>query len=141
MAVFGMFLVFHTFNKKMKKKTTILFYMKDLNEVECELQGAIEKMVPKGQFEMFKTIEELSAKLRMSEHGLPIVVLLASDAGDLKDVLSLKPIFTDIRIILILPDRENDTVTMGHSLHPRFMSYRDTNCHEAAAVLGKMLEA
>ncbi len=48
----------------------------------------------------------------------------------------------DISIIYCAPcqDGEKDTVTNGHKLYPRFISYADGNFKDVASVLGKMLE-
>ncbi len=52
---------------------------------------------------------------------------------------SMKDLIGDIRIILILPDTEGDTISLGHKLYPRFASYADGNFKDVAAVLEKML--
>ena len=38
-----------------------------------------------------------------------------------------------------LPDREANTITIGHSLHPRFLTYIDSDFVELAGVLVRML--
>jgi len=45
----------------------------------------------------------------------------------------------DTRIILILPDRDRETITNGLKLRPRFFTYADEDFGEVAAVLAKML--
>jgi len=44
-----------------------------------------------------------------------------------------------MRIILILPDEDNETITMGHTLFPRFSTYADSDFKDVAAVLKKMI--
>ena len=59
---------------------------------------------------------------------------------ELLEIHSMRDLFRDIRIVLILPDRSGDTVSMGFKLFPRFVSYADGNFMDVAAVLNKMLE-
>jgi hypothetical protein len=51
----------------------------------------------------------------------------------------MKCLLLDICTILILPDRNADTVAAGYSLHPRFMGCLDDDGEEIAAMLCNML--
>jgi len=70
-----------------------------------------------------------------------VAVLLASCRKDLLDILSLQDLLLYMRIILILPNREHDTVAMGHTLRPRFISYCDSDFLEVSGVLCRMMSA
>jgi hypothetical protein len=54
---------------------------------------------------------------------------------------SLKDFLNGVRIILILPDRENSTVKRGHTLFPKYTSYIDSNATDVASVLNKMISS
>ncbi len=124
----------------MNRKATVFFYFRDPQRPESELQKALEEAVLPDRLETCDSLPELSARLRSSMADPAIVVLFASDRQDLHEVVKAGAILGDARIILILPDRENDTVALGHRLRPRFISYKDENLYEIAAVLKKMLE-
>ena len=70
---------------------------------------------------------------------IPIAVILAASDNDLLTILSISHLLYDVRFILVLPDREDPTVAIGHSLRPRFLSYTDSDFREVTAVLGKMI--
>ncbi|NVM57217.1 MAG: hypothetical protein HWN51_03755 [Desulfobacterales bacterium] len=70
---------------------------------------------------------------------MDIAVLLAASREELSDILSIRDLLTDIRVILVLPDRDDDTIAKGHTLRPRFFTYADSDFVEIAAVLSKML--
>ena len=89
--------------------------------------------------EIYRTIESLSQRLRQPEKNLTVAVLFATSSRELLDIISIKDLLFNVRIILILPDREEDTITKGHSLRPRFLTYADSNYGDIAAVLCKML--
>ena len=103
------------------------------------LQSVIETLAPKVKAEIACTLDRLSCRLRQPKDDFTIAVLLAASRNDLADILSIHDLLCDIRIILILPDREDDTVAWGHALQPRFLSYIDRDFTDVAAVLAKMV--
>jgi hypothetical protein len=49
-------------------------------------------------------------------------------------------VFRDVRIILVLPDTEEQTIAMAHRLRPRFLTYIDSNIAALGTVVSKMCE-
>jgi len=49
-------------------------------------------------------------------------------------------LFQNIRIILLLPNKEPETVAMAHQLRPRFLAGRNSDLAEGPAVLKKMFK-
>jgi len=120
-------------------KINVAYFATGLAKDAVRLQGIISAIVPGDEREIFCTIEDLSSRLRQPGERPTIAVLLAASSKDLADILSIHDLLRDIRIILILPDREEDTVAWGHSLQPRFLSYIDNDFTDVAAVLDKMM--
>ncbi|MCG6535460.1 MAG: hypothetical protein L7F78_12400, partial [Syntrophales bacterium LBB04] len=71
---------------------------------------------------------------------LSIAVICVSSQKEFSSLLAIKDLFKDMRIILILPDRERATVSKGHGLKARFLSYKDSDFSDVAAVLHHMVE-
>jgi hypothetical protein len=117
---------------------TIVFYRKRNGSKETELQDAIEDTLQGYKIEVCETVNDLLMKLRSMGRDRMIVVLMVSDENDIKDILTIKPLLDDVRIVLILPDAGDDMVAMGHKIHPRFLSFLDGNFQEVAAVLEKI---
>jgi hypothetical protein len=103
------------------------------------LRGIIKTFVPEREIEVLGTIHSLSDRLRRPTDAVDVAILLAANRDELGEFLSVNDFLSDLRIILILPDRGEDTVAKGHTLRPRFLSYADSNFTDVAAVLGKML--
>jgi hypothetical protein len=103
------------------------------------LQRVIQELVPKEKLEIYRSFEAFSERLRRPMEDIPVAVILAASEDDLLTILSISHLLYDVRFILILPDREDPTVAIGHSLRPRFLSYTDSDFREVAAVLGKMI--
>jgi hypothetical protein len=70
-----------------------------------------------------------------------IFLLLASNRKDLSAVQSIRSLLSDAPVIVVLPDRDTDTITQGHRLRPRFLTYIDSDFVELAGVLVKMAKA
>jgi hypothetical protein len=117
----------------------VLVYSRTQRGQAERLVYAIEKIVPSGAIHICHSIQSLS--LWLCQPGPPpeVTVLLAATRKDLSEILSIQGLLTDIRLILILPDKREDTVSKGHSLYPRFLSYTDGDYADVAAVLQRML--
>lgn len=103
------------------------------------LQRIIRDLVPKERLEIYDTFKGFSERLHKPMDEIPVAVILAASEEDLLTILSISHLLYDVKFILILPNREDITVAIGHSLRPRFVSYADSDFREVTAVLGKMI--
>lgn len=123
----------------MEKKKSISVLCYSTGEPGERLQRMIQELVPRERLEIYRTFSSFSERLRKPTDDVPVAVILAASEDDLLTILSISHLLYDVRFILILPDREDPTVAIGHSLRPRFLSYTDSNFREVTAVLGKMI--
>jgi hypothetical protein len=123
----------------MRKFSNIIVYSKAKNGIGSKLREVVETISPKAHVEAFHTISGLSERLHRPVLNFPIVILLAMNREDLENIVAIQKLFFDSRIVLILPDREEDTMALGHTLRPRFVSYRDSSFKDVGAVLNKMV--
>jgi hypothetical protein len=117
----------------------LLLYAREPRGTGKQLEKVIEELFPENNTEIYRTIDGLSDRLRRPRYDLAVVVLLAASKQDLLDLLSIRDLLDDLRLILLLPNREKDTIAKGHTLRPRFLTYADGNFLDVAAVLSKML--
>jgi len=120
--------------------TEILVYSKVLNDTETELHAFLQTLIPGKTVPIYRTIEGLSSRFSTPLGETAIGVFLVSDAEDLRNIISIQPMLSNIKIILILPDRDRQTITEAHNLHPRFLDYRDSDLSNVRSVLAKMIE-
>jgi hypothetical protein len=92
----------------------------------------------------FETLENLLIHLKSPTTTEDIVVLAPADAGELTTFLAYKRL-QDRRLVLILPDAEETTLSQAHLLGPRYLCFADsigglsgTSGTDLAAVLNKM---
>ncbi len=114
----------------------ILFYAG--GSVAEALQRVIDK--PTFAIEVYRTIADLKDRFRYPLDDPTIAVLVAHTRQCLEELLSIRNLLGNVRIILLLPDREPETVARGHDLHARFLTYLDGDPGEVAMVLSRMAE-
>ena len=116
----------------------LLVYLPAGDEAGRRLQSLIGELEWPGTIEIFKTFGRLTSRLRKPTFEETIALFLVAEQRDLLDLAALEPLLNNCRVILILPDGEEKTIAMAHRLRPRFLSHRDSDFADVAAVLGKM---
>ena len=117
----------------------IFFYWKPEHSEGERFQQKVESLIPADEKVICHSIEDLTERRRQHFNGEIIAVFLIADQNDLSDILSIHNVLRDIRLILILPDHERTTISKGHKLYPRFVSYIDSDFSDVTAVLDKMI--
>ena len=117
----------------------LLLYMNGSNGTAKRLERAIEDVAPRHDTEICESITSLSRRLRQRTSDLAVVVLSAFSEEDFAQILALRVWLEGIRTILILPNRESDTIAQGLTLRPSFFSFTDTDFSDVSTVLARML--
>ena len=118
----------------------IFFYWKN-SPVDCErFQNVVDTFHFDGEKMIFNSIDGLWDRLRAEMNNDIIVVILAVDNTELAEVHSLRSFLHDFRLILILPDLDDSTISKGFECYPRFVSYINSDFTDVISVLNKMIE-
>ncbi len=90
---------------------------------------------------LHRTLNGLYRKLRGSfdQANPPIVLLFVPNRNCLEDIHSNKELLNDKKLILVLPDYEQETVSLGFKLFPRFVTYFDSPGDDICSVIDKMV--
>ena len=118
----------------------LLVYSRKSDGAIDRLQGQIEACMQGNMTETFNSVKIFSqrlSRLNITREEM-IAVLFAENMKELLDLISIRDLLDDIGIILILPDDKKETISAGHRLWPRYISYTDSNFKDVAAVLNKM---
>ena len=118
----------------------VIFYLSVTSKIDARIQEVVEMAKSMAKTEVFRSVEDLSSRLRRPADGFVIAVLVAGNKKDIVDFAFIRHLLSDMPIILVLPDREESTAIIGYGLVPRFLTYMDSNLMEVGAVLEKMLE-
>jgi len=125
--------------KDLNEKINLLFYAANKIKTGKLLWNLHQELASEYKVAFCRHINTLSLKLRKSLGELTIAILLAESKEELLDLLSIRDLLNGIRIILILPDGNKDSIKKGHALSPRFLTYTDSDFNWITAVLKKML--
>ncbi|MCP4715733.1 MAG: hypothetical protein GY868_11500 [Deltaproteobacteria bacterium] len=117
----------------------LLFYAPLLDEGNRQLNSLIDNFTVVSDLEIYRSIDVFSDRMRHPQTEVTVVVLFATSPEVLADIIAIKDLFFDTRVIIVLPDRQPDTISKGHMLRPRFVTYADTDLAEMSAVIDKML--
>jgi hypothetical protein len=115
----------------------LIVYTNPRDDSASLLQDEISKW-PFLQAEFIHNHDNLIRSLRSHMVSQSVVVFQAADQTDFLFLDSIRNLLFDAKLILILPDREKDTIKKGFSLYPRYMAYPDDDYRDVAAVLKKM---
>jgi len=118
----------------------LLYYANGDHNASKWLHDRIETMVSMEAREAFSDLDSLRRRLCRPRNGLTIAVLVAATGEELWDLLAMRDLLADLRLILVLPDRSRETIKAGHRMAPRFLSYIDSGFEEVEAVLEQMLQ-
>ena len=118
----------------------LIYYGSTDNGDGKRLQQVIESVVPVDKTEVYRNIVDLGNRLRVPTSDVNIFVLFTKSKAELFGLILIKDMLLNLRILLVLPDGDNETITMGHSLFPRFLTYADSDFKDVEAVLKKLTE-
>lgn len=79
--------------------------------------------------------------LRKPCHGMKIGLLVVGSLAEMLQIVELQNLVRDLRLVLVLPERDPKMVVLAHKLAPRFIAYADNGYDQIGAVLGRMVKA
>lgn len=100
---------------------------------------AIEKSAQREHVEVYSSVKTLLEELNGPSGHLNEVLVLAPSRSALAELTAASDVLERFRLVLILPDDNAGTITMGHSLRPRIIGLSEDIVTELPAVLTKML--
>jgi len=116
----------------------LLLYAPVSQDVRERVVDTLEPVVPDDSMRVCSTIGNLYRNLQTSRQHLTIAVLVLSNRNDLKKLRSIRPMFQGVRVLLVLPDTEEETIAMAHRFQPRYLTFVDKNIPALATVVDRM---
>ena len=117
----------------------VIFYASERSAQRERLKRVIDILVSRERIESYLTIESLEERLHQPISEPMVFVLQVSRMQELLQLLQLRDCLIDRKLILILPDEDRETISRGHALRPRFITYIESDFIDVSVVLGKML--
>ena len=126
-------------NKNDRHPVKILFYSSKMQDPEVSIGASLRTLVPDERIEIYRSIEDLANGLLQLLDPDAIVILQAGDRQELLRILSFRDLLQGVRVILLVPDREEETISLAHRLRPRFLGNSENDFSNTMSVVRKML--
>lgn len=120
-------------------KLMLLFYTAQKNRVVDALESLLVNHLPPHKVSYCNALDVLEKRLRRPRRDLKILLLCVFDAIEMAKLAELRYLLMDLRLLLVLPSRDDTTVAWAHQFGPRFIAYADTGVDQISAVLEKMI--
>ena len=117
----------------------MMLYSSSKSSLVKRLKDIMKTRVKGRKMLLCHTFSDLFHRLHKPHLDLKLVVLMANNSDELHEILTLKNFLVDLRVVLILPDRDQKTVAKAHILSPRFLAYTDSDFEQVEAVIEKMV--
>jgi hypothetical protein len=117
----------------------ILFYSSTSQGCGIRIEEGLSTLVPGESVEVYRSIDDLANRLkRLLDHDA-IAILQVRAKEELLDLVSISNLLQDVRVILLLSDREEETISLAHRLRPRFLANSESGFSDTMSVVRKML--
>ncbi len=115
-----------------------LVFYSDKNESEgLQLQRALKSPFRGKKARNFRTVASLESYLKNFPRP-ETAVLMAADSHELAHLIKLRKYFEEVPVILILPDRSEDTLNQGCALGALMTCFRDGMYEDVSAMLSRL---
>ena len=104
-----------------------------------KLLEVLANIPDQAQILLLPTELSASAFVDLDIHSGDVLILIPGDGQQLRDLQDMKDLLQDFRLIVILPDDDIITITRGHLLMPRFLTFVDNDMVEVCHVLSRMI--
>ncbi|WP_028585145.1 hypothetical protein [Desulfogranum mediterraneum] len=116
----------------------ILLYNSDHGELETRLKQNMPSIEALCSVEKCRELSWLMRCFREPGSLPEAIVLVARDREELQAFTNLASRLEQLFVILVLPDAGEETIALGHSLCPRFITYHDSDFQDVVAVLTRI---
>jgi len=118
---------------------TYIYYAKENTEAAKILHQALQSAFRKSWMKRCRTLAELTKRLHEPIYDVCAVILLIDDRKELEEILYLRDILWDIKVIIIFPGQSNISTMEALAFRPRFLTWTDADLSQVVDVLGKMM--
>ena len=119
----------------------VVFSNSKADAVGKRLWSKIQVCLPECPAKLCSGMDMLQKTLCRPRHGISIAILVAATLRELKELILIEDLLENIRVILVLPDRNPTTLYLGVGLKTSFLSYIDSDFNDVISVLNKILNS
>ncbi len=119
----------------------ILFIHQDSPKTGKMLKKILDKNCKGGEIKLLQTFNSFKTKLKQFPNYEDEVFILFADSNNrLIELTSLIDLLENKRIVLIIPDDSEETVSIALQFFPRYFTFISDTYHDLCDVLNKMID-
>jgi hypothetical protein len=118
----------------------VLLYTRTNAPSGTRLKQFLETRLSGVEVETYETLEDLSRRFTQPLQDPSVAILLFTEGDELAETLALRHRFQDASLVLIVPNRDPETIARAHQLRPRFLTDLQNDLTAVTAVVEKMLK-
>ncbi len=118
----------------------VILYLPGNDDSSAALLRVIKTAIPDDEIEIYSSISELSERLHQSMLDVGVAVLHVASRAELMEIIYLGDLLKELKIVLVLPDNQPDTLDKAHILCPRFIVAAESDFKHLGSVLTKMVD-
>jgi DNA-binding NarL/FixJ family response regulator len=117
----------------------VLVYAKAKNGVSSGLNQVLNGRSFGVRLETYSDLDDVFQRLRQPRLNLKIGVFAIDSEAELDRLLTIRELLSDMRLVLVLFDKDPQTVSKAHALAPRFITFSDAGIDPLVSVVEKMM--
>jgi hypothetical protein len=118
----------------------LILYLPGKNEASANLLRIIQTVIPDHEIKIYSSIGELSERLHKSMLDVGAGVFHVESRAELLEIIYLKDLFQEMKMILVAPDSQPDTLDKAYTLCPRFIAVAESDFIHLGSVLKKIMD-
>jgi len=121
---------------------TYIYYANGYTEAGKILHQMLQSAFKKSWMKRCRTLDELTKRLHEPLYNISAAVLMINDRKEFEEILSLKDILWNIKLIIIISSHADISQINVHVLRPRFLTWTDTDADSSHVVdvLGNIMK-
>ena len=117
----------------------VIIFWKLSEKSRVLLNNLLSLLVPHCQIEFYFDTEKFVERIAKPQENESLLILIAENNKNIESLLGVKKLIQKFDTILVLPDHNPETISNGHKLHPRFLTFIDDNFSELTKFLEHIL--
>lgn len=118
----------------------VIYYAPAMDKLVHDTWELLESINPQYGLELHRTLISLDNRLRHPPGGIGAVIVYIADKQDLKDILKINGLLSDLPVVVILKESVAEIIENARSLKPRVILHSCFDVTNVASVVESVMK-